>query len=86
MSQITKLFIRNHFIQKFTTKQIYGLTQNRLYCEVKSNATEQDKDSKLGGFAKAFEKHLSPIEDKPATSNETFASLLKSSRFIDVNL
>jgi hypothetical protein len=43
-------------------------------------------EKKRGGFAQAFERYTSPPEIKTQTpeKEETFASLLRTSKFIDV--
>lgn len=62
---------------------------NELDIEDEMNLIEKklNNDNKLGGFAKAFEKYTNPV-DKLASStsnNETFAALLRKSKFIDVS-
>lgn len=42
-------------------------------------------DDKLGGFAKAFQRHSAPPA-APPTENQTFASLLRNSKFVDVSI
>lgn len=46
--------------------------------------TDENKESKLGGFAKAFEKYTAPPVEPVAEKPQTFASLLRNSKFIDV--
>jgi hypothetical protein len=50
--------------------------------------TQPNTEKKRGGFAQAFEKYTSPPELKPQTpeKEETFASLLRNSKFIDVRI
>jgi hypothetical protein len=46
------------------------------------------EDPRLGGFARAFEKFSNPIESHVATSpvqDESFLSLLRSSKFVNVS-
>lgn len=46
---------------------------------------EETDDRKLGGFAKAFEKHAAPVADKSKDEpSKTFASLMRNSKFVDV--
>jgi hypothetical protein len=47
-----------------------------------------DTEKKRGGFAQAFERYTSPPDLKPQTpeKEETFASLLRNSKFIDVRI
>jgi hypothetical protein len=51
-----------------------------------STNTEKKDEKKLGGFAQAFERYTSPPDIKTQTpkKEETFASLLRTSKFIDV--
>nr|XP_029719647.1 28S ribosomal protein S28, mitochondrial-like [Aedes albopictus] len=43
------------------------------------------EDRKLGGFAKAFEKHATPLADKGKDEpSKTFASLMRNSKFVDL--
>lgn len=44
-----------------------------------------DTETKLGGFAKAFERHSAPQIETPVQDNQTFASLLRNSKFVDVS-
>lgn len=48
----------------------------------------EEKDEKetitKGGFARAFEKYTAPTVIEKPVDNETFASLLRHSKFIDV--
>lgn len=47
--------------------------------------TSAESDKKLGGFAQAFEKYTNIKEpEAPTQEVKTFASLLRSSKFIDV--
>ena len=72
---------------------------NRFYCDKKDEKIEKNIENEeiqakldnlgnsqnLGGFAKAFQKYTSPAstetEPKP---NQTFAALMKNSKFVDV--
>lgn len=66
---------------------------SRGFCDkTEKNENEVSSESsrdKLGGFAKAFERHSAPhldestVEDK--LPNLPFATLLRNSKFIDVN-
>lgn len=64
----------------------------REFCEkIEKNETEPaEADTKLSGFAKAFEKHSAPHlkEDKSVEKRPDlpFATLLRNSKFIDVSL
>lgn len=49
-----------------------------------STNTEKD-EKKRGGFARAFERYTTPeIKTQTPEKEETFASLLRNSKFIDV--
>jgi hypothetical protein len=49
---------------------------------------EKTSEKKRSGFAQAFERYTSPPETKTHTpeKEETFASLLRNSKFIDVRI
>lgn len=49
---------------------------------------QANTDKKRGGFAKAFERYTSPPELKspPPEKEETFTTLLRNSKFIDVRI
>lgn len=58
-------------------------------CRFNCTDVEQTKDnekSKLGGFAQAFEKYTADKTEEPVEEKQTFASLLRHSKFIDVSL
>lgn len=51
------------------------------------NLEEQnDKDNKIGSFAKAFEKFNQPEPIKPTEAPQTFAKLLRNSKLINVTI
>lgn len=46
-----------------------------------------EADSKVGGFAKAFQKHSDSLKEEPTNEPpKTFAALLRNSKFIDVSV
>jgi hypothetical protein len=51
-----------------------------------STSSEKKDEKKRSGFAQAFERYTSPVGVKTQTpeKEETFASLLRTSKFIDV--
>lgn len=54
--------------------------------QVKENAEAiQESEAKLSGFARSFEK-FSHIDDKKPETPQTFVSLIRNSKFVDVNL
>lgn len=64
------------------------LLKNRVFLQsslrLLSENVVPDTDAKLGGFAKAFERHSAPQIETPVKDNQTFASLLRNSKFVDV--
>lgn len=44
-----------------------------------------EKNTKLSGFAQAFERHTAPQVETPVEDKATFASLLRNSKFVDVS-
>ncbi|XP_055385354.1 28S ribosomal protein S28, mitochondrial [Condylostylus longicornis] len=62
------------FLRSYCTNPISGIS---------SNVTESNTEK--GGFAKAFERHSKPIEQEVSKEpSQTFASLLRNSKFIDL--
>ncbi|XP_058833346.1 small ribosomal subunit protein bS1m [Topomyia yanbarensis] len=50
-----------------------------------SQVSSEHVDSRLGGFARAFEKYTLPVAESDSTEPpKTFASLLRNSKFIDL--
>lgn len=49
-----------------------------------TSAPTSGESSKLGGFAKAFERHSAP-EEVTVEQPKSFAALLRNSKFVDVN-
>jgi len=49
-----------------------------------AEATEESQ-AKLSGFARSYEK-FSHIDDKKLETPQTFVSLIRNSKFVDVNL
>lgn len=52
--------------------------------ETKLNISENNDESKLSGFAKAFDKFNQP-EPVKVVKEKTFASLIRNSKLIDVS-
>jgi hypothetical protein len=67
-------------------KRSFSTTDGDLELLNKITTTEKKDEKKRGGFAQAFERYTSPPEIKTQTpeKEETFASLLRNSKFIDV--
>lgn len=51
--------------------------------ETKSNTEVSEADTKLSGFAQSFDR-FSHIDDKKPEVPQTFASLIRHSKFVDV--
>uniref|UniRef100_A0A2M4C0T4 Putative mitochondrial 28s ribosomal protein s28 n=1 Tax=Anopheles marajoara TaxID=58244 RepID=A0A2M4C0T4_9DIPT len=50
-----------------------------------SDTAPVEADSKVGGFAKAYQKHTDSLREEPANEPpKTFAALLRNSKFIDL--
>ncbi|XP_069678163.1 small ribosomal subunit protein bS1m [Periplaneta americana] len=70
-----------HFRKRFST------VEDKNNNVSKQAASDEDQDKKkIGGFARAFEKYTTPPETKIQTpeKEETFASMLRNSKFIDL--
>lgn len=60
----------------------------RGFCDkVEKSEQAPESDSKLGGFAKAFEKHSQPqeVQQEDKQPDLPFATLLRHSKFIEVS-
>lgn len=53
--------------------------------QTKENAEASESEAKLSGFAQSYEK-FSHIDDKKPKTSRTFASLIRNSKFVDVNV
>lgn len=54
---------------------------------ISNQADNIERNEKLGGFAKAFEKFTKPEEEvKPVVENLSFNRLFRESKFVDVSL
>ena len=58
-------------------------TQGRLLCSKAVDSVEADNTK--GGFARAFEKYTAPQVETAPADNQTFASLLRNSKLVDVS-
>lgn len=61
---------------------------SRCFCNEIPVKDEPKVESKEGGYAKAFRKFETQLkeENEPKEDNVSFASLLRNSNFIDVNI
>lgn len=75
-----------HFLRKsnvFMKKEVllkYGIAGMCNHSDI----PEKQAEVKTSGYAKAYEKFES-IKDTPSAPSQTFASLLRNSKFIDVS-
>ena len=79
-------FIRPSSVNKvlLNANKLNSVCVTRLFCEKLENVPSDG--NKVSGFAQAFEKHSSALlEEPPKEEAKTFASLLRNSKFVDVN-
>lgn len=57
----------------------------KIDSEGETNNSEVDGDKKVGSFAKAFEKFSQPEPEKQPEAPQSFAKLLRNSKFVDVS-
>ena len=100
MLNLQCLRARNAISIALNCNRISVVSLNRFYCDKKDEKPETmsleneeiqakfdtlGNNQNLGGFAKAFQKYTSPVDVTPeAEPNQTFAALMKNSKFIDV--
>jgi hypothetical protein len=67
-------------------KRLFSITDGDELLDTIPVNDEKKDEKKRGGFAQAFKRYTSPPEIKTQTpeKEETFASLLRNSKFIDV--
>ncbi|XP_026478023.1 28S ribosomal protein S28, mitochondrial-like [Ctenocephalides felis] len=53
-------------------------------CSTETQQPSETDKSKLGGFAQAFEKYTSEKTEEKVEEKQTFAALLRNSKFIDL--
>lgn len=78
----------NKFTKTFVnTRNLCDKTQKTIGSDTSSDEEKYDAlIPKLGGFAKAYEKQTSSLQEKPVEGPpQTFASMLRNSKFIDVS-
>lgn len=88
MSSLLKLALfRPTALSAFTRPAAVRFCSSKVPSDV-PNAVQLESatpEAKLGGFAKAFEKHSAPQTDTGVVEPpKTFASLLRNSKFMDV--
>ncbi|XP_058463624.1 small ribosomal subunit protein bS1m [Malaya genurostris] len=89
MSNFLKLaWVKQATVSIAATRCIVGYSL-RSYSNSESSDSggvqSREVESRLGGFARAFEKHSLPTADSETTKpSKTFASLLRNSKFIDL--
>lgn len=81
-SRITSLV---QFIKQRNFLSCVSSSVARFSTENTNESSSAENDKKIGGFAQAFEKYTNIKEpEAPSQEVKTFASLLRSSKFIDV--
>jgi len=60
-------------------------TEKEPEAQTKENAEASESEARLSGFARSYEK-FSHIDDKRPKTPQTFASLIRNSKFVDVSL
>ncbi|XP_030382475.1 28S ribosomal protein S28, mitochondrial [Scaptodrosophila lebanonensis] len=80
-----------HKLSRFTTQvKVHALNRQltvstRVRSITNNEATDEPESASKGGFARAFEKYTAPPQPEEApVDNQTFASLLRTSKFIDL--
>lgn len=64
-----------------------AIVAQRYFSNETTGIPENEGDNEKKGFAKAYESHTKALKPKEQPAdNETFASLLRNSKFIDVSL
>lgn len=76
IKNITPMLINNNV----RSQPVYNITR---LCSTITEIKNID-ESKLSGFAKAYEKHGAPIVEEPK-EELTFAALFQNSKFVDVS-
>lgn len=59
--------------------------EKEIQAEMKENAEISEFNTKLSGFAQSYER-FSHIDDKIPETPQTFVSLIRNSKFVDVNI
>lgn len=87
MSSLLKLALfRPTALSAFTRPAAVRFCNSKVPSDASADQLESaTPEAKLGGFAKAFEKHSAPQTDTGVVEPpKTFASLLRNSKFMDV--
>lgn len=85
IDEIFKMFLRQ------VSSKLHRLSDTgSLFCAcsrrlLSSEVNQDNRDTKTGGYAQAFRK-FEEINVPPKEELQTFASLLKNSKFIDVSI
>lgn len=79
---------RNIRLSKFITNQRFLSSSIKLFnadtAGVEDAPKAEDETSKVGGFAKYYEKQSQLFQEEPE-QKQTFASLLRNSKLMDVS-
>jgi hypothetical protein len=85
----------SNILARLSCKYVYSAALNparpvlgqisRKFCEKTEMITPVNTDKK-GGFAQAYDKHTTDLQEPaPKEDTRTFATLLRTSKFIDVS-
>ena len=83
MSKILNKILISSITNHIKNKTPFAYISAQRFSE---SGSEKAENEKLGGFAKAFEKYTAPQVEPVVEDRQTFASLLRESKFIDVNI
>lgn len=67
------------------TTSAESVVEKKAQAETKENAETSGFNARLSGFAQSFER-FSHIDDKTPETPQTFASLIRNSKFVDVSI
>ncbi|XP_030558128.1 28S ribosomal protein S28, mitochondrial [Drosophila novamexicana] len=71
--------------QLSATQRTFSANNSETSASVDNVTEEQPANQAKGGFARAFEKYTAPATPEPApVDNQSFASMLRNSKFIDL--
>ncbi|XP_017865631.1 PREDICTED: 28S ribosomal protein S28, mitochondrial [Drosophila arizonae] len=70
--------------QLSATQRLFS-TEGTTTSDKNVSETQPEENTAKGGFARAFERYTAPVEPEPEpVDNQSFASLLRNSKFIDL--
>ncbi|XP_055686684.1 28S ribosomal protein S28, mitochondrial [Lutzomyia longipalpis] len=74
--------VRGNFLNKLPRKSLNP--HPRYLCSPTTSPPSTENEEKLGGFAKALKKFDEPEAEPAAKEEQTFAALLRNSKFMDL--